>query len=147
MNSIRGRVKINILNLQKKIPVGKLLVSKIKKVIKEAIFSELAGETREISLCLVTSTIIKRLNRKYFGKNNPTDVIAFNTGDIAVSTDAAVINARIFKTTPLYELLLYVAHGALHLLGYDDKTIQQRKAMENRAKNIIEKITTLNVHT
>jgi probable rRNA maturation factor len=147
VNSIKSSTKVSILNLQKKIPVGKLLLLKIKTVVRGTLLSEEARGDREVSVCLVDGKVMKNLNRKYFGKNNPTDVIAFNTGDIAVSTDAAIINARIFKTTPVYELLLYVAHGVLHILGYDDKTIQERKTMENKAKNIIAGSAVLNVHT
>jgi len=57
--------------------------------------------------------------------------------DIVVSTDAAIQNAKSFKTTPFYELNLYVIHGILHLLGYDDKTAKGRKIMQNKANNIL----------
>ncbi|MBP7216920.1 MAG: rRNA maturation RNase YbeY, partial [Candidatus Omnitrophica bacterium] len=54
-----------------------------------------------------------------------TDVLAFtlaNTrqaliGDVIVSTDAAIRNAKTYRTNPHYETFLYVVHGILHLLG------------------------------
>ena len=146
MNSIRSRIKINILNLQKKMPVGRLFLSKIKKAVRETVTSEASPGVREFSLCLVDDKIMRQLNRKYFGRDASTDVIAFNTGDIAVSTDTAVINAGIFKTTPLDELLLYVIHGTLHVFGYDDKTVRQRTVMENKSENILKKIGRANVN-
>ncbi len=140
-------IKVNILNLQKKIPVGKLLLSKIRTVVRQTILSEMVKETREISLCLVDDKTIKQLNRKYFGKSSPTDVIAFATGDVAVSTDTAIINASIFKTAPLYELLLYVSHGTLHVLGYEDKTARERAVMEHKAALVLKEIGMVNVNT
>lgn len=81
------------------------------------------------------------------GKNSSTDVIAFNLtdtkdlknvfADIVVSTDTAIRNTKIFKTTLFYELCLYVIHGLLHILGYNDKLKKQRQIMEKRQKEIL----------
>ncbi len=84
----------------------------------------------------------------YLGKNNPTDVIAFDLSsgkerilsDIAISTDTAIRNSKIFRTTPLYELCLYVIHGVLHILGYDDRTQKERRIMQEKTNNILSKI-------
>lgn len=90
--------------------------------------------------------VIKELNLMYLGENSPTDVITFDnaqnkkgilSADIAVSTDTAIRNARIFKTTPLYEIYLYVVHGILHLLGYHDKTTRQKKLMQHKTNHIL----------
>ncbi len=59
------------------------------------------------------------------------------TGDIIISAQQACINARIFNTNPVYELYLYVAHGLLHLLGYDDKTVKDRNIMQQKAKDTL----------
>jgi probable rRNA maturation factor len=122
-------------------------LSKIRTVVRKTILSEAVKEAREISLCLVNDKKMKQLNRKYFGKDASTDVIAFNTGDIAVSTDTAVINSKVFKTAPLDELLLYVVHGTLHVLGYEDKTARERVVMENKSAKILKKIERANVDT
>lgn len=138
---------VNIVNRQKKITVDRPLLLKIRKVIRQALAVSKARPCGKFSVCLVDAKLIRRLNRKYFGKNNSTDVIAFSTGDIAVSTDAAVINAAVFKTAPLYELLLYVVHGTLHILGYDDRTPVQRRIMKNEAEMILKKAGVINAHT
>jgi len=88
---------------------------------------------------------IQALNSRFLGKDYPTDVIAFSfdgpagkvIADIAVSTDAACINAREFKNNLLDEIYLYVIHGLLHILGYDDKNLKQRKLMQAKAENIL----------
>ena len=57
--------------------------------------------------------------------------------DIVISTDRAISNAKIFKTSPLYELYLYVVHGVLHILGYDDKTKKDRLLMRKREESLL----------
>jgi probable rRNA maturation factor len=50
-------------------------------------------------------------------------------GELVISTEQAIANARRFRTTPARELTLYVVHGILHLHGYDDRTPAQRRRM------------------
>lgn len=96
----------------------------------------------EITICFVDDKRIKELNSRYTGRNEPTDVLAFDIterndkshilAEIAVSTDAAMRNALSFNTSPSYELKLYVIHGILHLLGYSDKGRRQRRIMQQK---------------
>lgn len=60
--------------------------------------------------------------------------------DMVISADTAVSNARMFNTTPLYELYLYLTHGMLHILGYDDKTVRQRRKMEKESVRILNRL-------
>lgn len=140
-------MQIIIKNLQKKIPIN---LKKLKSAVLKVLSCERAfKKSGEITILFLDDKQIKELNLLYLGRDCPTDVIAFDNStkkkelcaDIVVSAETAVRNARIFKTTPLYEIYLYVIHGLLHILGYDDKTIKQRKIMENRAK-----LYTDNVH-
>ena len=91
---------------------------------------------------------IKELNLLYLGEYRATDVIAFDivntkkhlVADIAVSAETAVRNAKTFHSTPRYELFLYVIHGVLHLLGYNDDTIRKRELMQKKAENLLTKL-------
>lgn len=93
---------------------------------------------------------IRGLNLKYKHRDLPTDVLAFDISetksaadlfaDIIVSCDTAVRNARIFKTSPRYEVYLYVVHGLLHLIGYDDKNAKQRKVMDEKCVRILNEL-------
>jgi probable rRNA maturation factor len=138
-------VKITIKNLQNKIPIN---LKRIKKAAFKTLFSEGLKKSGEITVCFVNDKEIKELNLLYLGQNKPTDVIAFDNSqnkkeilaDIAISTDTAARNAKIFKTTPLYEIHLYVVHGILHILGYADKTAPQRRIMQEKADNILNKL-------
>ena len=140
-------MKITIKNLQKSLPVTRLVSARIKKAILKTCSSEAVKKSGEITICLVNNRLIKELNLNYLAQARPTDVIAFDfaekrriLADIVVSTDVARVNAKRFKTSPSYELLLYVVHGMLHVLGYDDANKRKRKLMDDKAAAILEKI-------
>ena len=134
-------MKIAIKNLQKKIPINP---KRIKSAILNLLSQEGALYPVEITVCFMRDRQIKQLNRKYLNKDAPTDVLAFamphpkepgkNIFDIAVSADTAVRNSRFFKSTPQKELKLYVIHGLLHLLGYDDLTLRKAALMRKKEK-------------
>jgi len=108
----------------------------------------------EINIIIVSSQKIRALNRMYLGIDKATDVIAFwhdrrnwhvgdgagFLGDIVISSDRASRNSRELKTSFGDEILLYVVHGVLHLLGYRDDTPGRRKHMKKTENEIFEKI-------
>jgi len=110
----------------------------------------LAAENRpaDVSIAFVTSRIITDLNRRYLGRDGATDVIAFPLqdaaggdsaylGEVVVCTDVAVDEAKARGVDTTVELYLYVVHGLLHLLGWDDDTPAKRTAMNRRARAIL----------
>ncbi|MDD5156000.1 MAG: rRNA maturation RNase YbeY [Candidatus Omnitrophica bacterium] len=143
-------MNIAIKNLQNKITVSRRILSEIKKVIRKTWKSQgYTNKEAEITVCLANNRRMRRLNLRYLGKDKPTDVLAFDLtakdkthtrliADIIVSAETAAANARRFKTNASYELLLYVVHGLLHILGYDDKGLRQRKIMQAKAARILE---------
>lgn len=147
---IHNGVKVNIINLQKNIVISRFVCAKIKKAVFETIFSQSQKKNVEINICLCTGKRIKGFNKRYLAQDAPTDVIAFNTtasdnrniltADIIISAEAAVSNAKIFKTAPLYELFLYVIHGMLHILGDDDNTEKKRIKMNKKQELLCRKI-------
>jgi probable rRNA maturation factor len=140
-------VKITIRNLQETIPINP---KRIKDAVLKALSLEKVKKSGEITVCFLNDREIKELNLLYLAHNIPTDVIAFDISqdkkrtlaDIAISTDTAIRNARLFKTSPLYEIYLYVIHGVLHILGYDDQTIKGSKIMEKKANLILTELKT-----
>jgi len=130
-------VKIFIQNLQKKLPINP---KKIRKLISKILKNEKTKKSASINICFVNNPLIKKYNSKFFKVKNPTDVLAFDLSekkgdilaDIMISTDTAVTNSAKFKTTADYELLLYVAHGLLHILGYNDQSQVQKKLMRKK---------------
>ena len=81
-----------------------------------------------VSVAVVDDPAIHRLNREFLQHDYPTDVLSFLLeregdqleGEVIVSSDTAVRSAAQYGWTPENELLLYVIHGTLHLVGYDD---------------------------
>ncbi len=135
-----------MINLQKRISLNPALNIKIKKAVRLTLHSQNCAKEGRVTVCLVDDQAIKELNSKYLRQNSPTDVIAFNinlpsqetlSADLAISTDAVLANAKIFSTSALYELLLYIIHGTLHVLGYDDKAEDERRLMNEKSEDIL----------
>ena len=138
-------MKVNIKNLQKKVPI---YPRRIKKAILKTLSKKRIKKSGEITVCFVSDCKIKAFNLKYLGRDNPTDVIAFNlsgqgkqdkiSADIAISAYRAIDNAVIFGTSPLFELYLYVIHGVLHILGYKDYTKNDKLLMRKKENKLLE---------
>lgn len=99
----------------------------------------------ELSLAFVSSQKIRALNIKYLNRAHTTDVLAFDLssdgdvlcGEVIISTDAVVQNARRFDTAPATELVLYIIHGILHLTGYDDHSAADRARMRAKEQEVL----------
>ena len=80
---------------------------------------------------------IKKLNRKYRGKNAPTDVLSFNydgeeggfLGSIAISVDRAGEDAVYYGLSFRAEIKFLLVHGLLHLSGYGHDTVEAASEM------------------
>lgn len=96
----------------------------------------------ELSVALVDDATIHELNRSYRHKNKPTDVLAFAMqedasklrdgdllGDVIVSIETARRQAEERKRPLLDELTMLLAHGLLHLVGYDHRTDAEERVM------------------
>lgn len=151
-------MELTVENLQRKIFLNSPQIRKIAK----AILKEVRISKGNFSLVFVTHQRIRALNKKFLRRNHATDVLAFakdlssphalslpvrqtglpvrqtGGGDIFISVDAARSNAAVFKTSLEYELVLYVTHGILHLLGFDDHAPADIKRMRRKEKELME---------
>lgn len=90
-----------------------------------------------ISVAVVDNPKIHELNKQFLNHDYPTDVLSFLLdedqealdGEVIVSAEMAASEAARFDWTPTAELLLYVIHGTLHLVGYDDTTAEAAAEM------------------
>jgi probable rRNA maturation factor len=119
-----------------------------KNRLRKAVQTVLAGEgigRADISVAIVDDATIHDVNRSYLSHDEPTDVISFALdrkddfvdGEIVVSADTATAAAKRFGWSPDDELLLYVIHGTLHLVGYDDTSLAVRKTMRQRERHYL----------
>jgi len=110
------------------------------KRLVEAARSVLVAENVQqatISLAVVDDETIHGLNRRFLSHDYPTDVLSFLSndevdhleGEIIVSADTAVRSAVEYQWPAMHELMLYVIHGTLHLTGYNDRTLEERRKM------------------
>jgi probable rRNA maturation factor len=138
-------LNINISNLQEKLPIPEM---RIKKLIHKILKGEKFKKKGYINVCFTDNSLIKKLNARFLKTPKATDVLAFNLSDktapviladIAISTDIAINNARYFKTSPEGELMLYVAHGVLHILGFNDHTKTQIQLMRKKEKKYVDR--------
>jgi probable rRNA maturation factor len=118
------------------------LAAAVRRVLVEASIRQAT-----VSLAVVDDPTIHRLNRQFLGHDEPTDVLSFllDRGDdhleaeIVVSAQTAAAAAGQFGWSAQEELLLYVIHGALHLVGCDDRTSHQRAKMRSRERAHLER--------
>ena len=95
-------------------------------------------EPGSISVVFVTDDALLEMNRKYLQHDDFTDIITFDYGteqggkvggDLFISIDRAHENATLLHVKPSDELLRLLAHGTLHLLGYQDKSSRSKQIM------------------
>jgi probable rRNA maturation factor len=108
----------------------------------------------ELSVLLTGDDQIQELNRVYRKKNRPTDVLAFAMsegggprtprgaprllGDVIVSVPTARAQAKQARRAALDEVTMLLAHGLLHLLGWDHDTPAKDRAMRSRVDRLCE---------
>ena len=105
------------------------------------------GFAGRLSLAVVSDATMRRVNREFHECDEPTDVLAFPLGaggrdgfdaEVIVSLDTARREAAAHEVEPASELLLYVVHGVLHLMGHDDHALADARRMHARALSILE---------
>ncbi len=105
-----------------------------------------AGLKGTVNVLLTTSAEMKSLNRRFRGKDKPTDVLSFPAepgadekfaGEIAIATEIAAQNASLLGHSVAEEIKILALHGILHLRGYDhecDNGQMARREKQLRAK-------------
>lgn len=105
-----------------------------------------SGLKGAVNVLLTSSAKMKSLNRRFRGKDKPTDVLSFPAGpgaqkqlagEIAISAEIAAQNARALGHSPAQEVKILALHGILHLRGYDhecDNGQMARREKRLRAK-------------
>lgn len=104
----------------------------------------------ELSVLLCDDATIHDLNRRHRKKNKPTDVLAFalregpdghlagdTLGDVVISLDTATRQARERGVRTEAEVQMLLAHGLLHLLGWDHQTDAEDAAMRAETERLL----------
>jgi len=91
----------------------------------------------KVEVVLVSDKRIAAIHQQFMNDAAPTDVITFQHGEIVMSVETAKRQARQFGTSVDHELRLYLVHGLLHLLGFDDKTAAAAKEMKRVQEKLV----------
>jgi len=122
---------------------------------------ELDLERAELSILLTDDDRIRELNRMHRDKDKPTDVLAFPQditsldqpipegggtglvlGDVVISLDTAARQAASRKRSLLEEVRFLLAHGLLHLVGYDHATPEEKRQMTRATRRLVRAAST-----
>ena len=120
---------------------------RIRRLIRR-ILRDAGAPTKSVSLAVVDGRTIAELNRRHLGRAGITDVIAFPLGErdcegrqvlgeVVVCAQLAEREGKLRGINPGRELELYVAHGVLHLVGYDDGSHEQRARMRDAERRYV----------
>ena len=125
-------------------------LEKIRKTA-QAVLNALACPDDELSILIVDDPQIEKLNQQHLNRTGPTNVIAFAMhegefpdlsphllGDVVISTDTAASEAQTAAISMEQRFDELLAHGILHLMGYDHETSEEEaRLMENKSREIL----------
>jgi probable rRNA maturation factor len=134
---------INVHSSQKDLKLSKKAVRRLV----QAVLEYLGSSHTEVSVYFVTQAKICTLHEQFFKDPSPTDCISFplddeHLGEVFVCPKAALdFNAE----EPYAEVALYVIHGLLHCLGFDDLEPAKKRAMRKKEKSCMALINKLGI--
>lgn len=107
-----------------------------------------AKKNYHVNIFFVNPAKMRQLNKKFFRRSYATDVISLPLekesllsevllGDVFICGETAMRQAKEYGHSYKEEVALLVAHGMLHLLGYDDTTSGKRKIMQQEEQKIL----------
>jgi probable rRNA maturation factor len=139
-------MEVLISNEQKAVDIN---IDSIKAIALEIMKFEGSPENSQLSMVFCDDEAIKELNNDFRGKNEPTDVLSFPMelenfvpeirmlGDIVISTDTALRQAKDYNHSVESEIIILLIHGLLHLHGYDHIKEDDYKKMRSREAEIL----------
>ncbi len=155
-------MEINVLT--DKSVMGCLEADWLQSIAEQALVAQEASPDSELSLVITSQERVQQLNRRYRGKDEPTDVLAFSMlsiqensgadyslfvippdgithlGEVIISYPQAVIQAKERRHSIKREMTILIIHGVLHLLGYDHNTPELEQVMRAREVEILSNI-------
>lgn len=119
--------------------------ARVTKLVK-AICSRFKLTKAVINIAMVGDDEIRILNKQFLGHDWPTDCLSFDLSDdenkksfeLVVNTEKAVTQANLRGHLPEAESALYITHGLLHNLGFDDSEPDQAKKMHETEDEILQ---------
>lgn len=137
-------IHVSIANQQEALPLDYAL---IRRAVRTVLMGEGCRKAK-ISLAFVTDPTIHALNKRFLDHDYPTDCLTFPLehgkggleGEVVISADTAIRQGAEYDNDPQQELLLYVVHGILHLMDYDDQNDAAERAMRAREQHYLKQL-------
>jgi len=128
-----------------------------KKEIRALLKKICKKENKKISFInyvFCSDNRLLEINKKYLNHTSLTDVVTFNfstnkkniEGDVYISIDRVKENAKKYKETFKKELLRIIIHGLLHLIGFLDKTKEEKNTMTLKENEYLSLYSKLKFH-
>jgi probable rRNA maturation factor len=122
----------------------------IRRVVRTTLKAHRARDA-ELSIALMDAAHVRHLNAEYLHRRRDTDVLSFDlrddpgdrcrvSGQIVVNVRLARRRAARYRIDPAAEVMLYIVHGCLHLLGYDDHNPDQAAEMHRQEDDLLEQL-------
>ncbi len=133
-----------MIRIYRETKINNNLISRIRYYTKKIV--DYLCIKQDITIVFVSDEEIKKLNKKFFNKDNTTNVISFPIndknylGEIYISFDTAKKEAKEWKVSLIFEILYLIIHGILHLIGYDDLDPENEKIMEDKEIEIVKNL-------
>ncbi|MEO8209019.1 MAG: rRNA maturation RNase YbeY [bacterium] len=135
-------MKLNILykkNFHKESAAKRTFKDSVKKTAGK-ISDEEEKEIGTLNVIFCGDELIREYNKKFLGHDYETDIITFHDvdenglmeGELLISVDTVKENSKRFKTDFENELMRVVIHGLMHLCGYDDTTVSEKKIIKKK---------------
>lgn len=88
----------------------------------------------KLNIVIADNSYLKKLNKMFFRKDRPTNVISFNMDEVSE------IYISYNKVKNRDDLYYYIIHGLLHIIGYDHRNKKEDRIMENKCFEYLEYI-------
>ncbi len=141
-------IVIQIIKNYKDIDTSPLKIKKLAKALCHRFGKHGPADTRyEISIAIVNDNEIRKLNREFLNSKAATDCLSFDLSDeekglkifdLVVNGEMAVRQANLRGHSSEAELALYITHGLLHNLGFDDSAKSQARKMHETEDEILQ---------
>lgn len=131
--SMKTKPKTGLIDIQ----ANRHWLSALPNLKKKAREIAIAAGAQSVTIRFAENDEVQKLNRQFIGKNKPTNVLSFPSdeadyrGDIILARGVIFDEAVVQKKDPMHHTLHLVAHGVLHLLGYDHMNAKDASKMES----------------
>jgi len=134
-------------------------LSKVRRLLSTALRFDVSKRCTAgyaVDIAIVDDDQIRQLNKRFKNKNRTTDCLSFDLSDddsgqdagdnaprileLIVNGQMAARQAKLRGHRPEAELALYITHGLLHCIGFDDATQAQARRMHEAEDEILQQL-------